>query len=245
MCKKGSNPGKEDANKKIAFWLKLGIIIAFALFVGCIGLYIASQVFITWSVRSLLINVKHIDAALIEILKDIQAYFKDSSNYNIVNLIYTFITAVLIGCLAMFVQNQKSKIDSFETKVSEKHEEMKALGDTLTTYNVTKDILQKLNLAVSFVSEIATVSTISHDEHLISLFSVKYRDYMGEIKKHLEKQKEQKIVFDKNEMVFLATQLCLILDLLQFAQEHGISGIIVNDLNKRCNDCLDLLQQDG
>ena len=232
---------KESANKKIASLLKSGVLIAFLLFAGCIVLYVLSQFYIASSVRSLLDNIGHIDPVVVGILKDIQVYFKDSSSFNIVNLIYTFITAVLIGCLAMFVQNQKEKIDSFEENVDEKHKEIEELGKTLTSYSITKDILQKLNLAVIFTTEISTVSTISQDESLISLFSSRYRDCMGEIKKHLA---AKTIEFDKSEMVFLDSQLCMIRDLLQFSKEHGIPTDVISDLSKRCNDCLDLLRQD-
>jgi hypothetical protein len=73
----------------------------------------------------------------------LQTYYRDSSNFNIISLLYVFISSVFIAALGLYIQNQKEKLDKFEDKRAELAKEIKKSEDDVE--ELTKEIKKNEN----------------------------------------------------------------------------------------------------
>ncbi|MDR1002585.1 MAG: hypothetical protein LBL82_04875 [Oscillospiraceae bacterium] len=94
------------------------VLLSVLLFVFCVIKFFAENNRIADTVLDLANNSNISNSDLIR-FEAIQGYYKDTSNFQIVSLINTFIITVITGLFALHINEQKNKLDEINGKVKE------------------------------------------------------------------------------------------------------------------------------
>lgn len=211
MCKKKTNTRKIDL---VTFFLTAGIILSFGVFIFCVVIYIINSYNINSILESGMLNSKEITLEIIKIYEELQAYYKDATNFNIISLVYVLISSVFMGTLGLYVQRQKERLDNFEDKREKYITEINELSKKIDNINRNLSTFEsKIKKSGKKVKNQLTRSDKSLDKLKIDLENIQ-----KQIKKS---EKEQSFLFITQKLS------------MSMAFAININSICNNDINNK------------
>ena len=140
--KKAKAARKERDYAKI--FLIAGVILSFLLFAFCVFSFIYKEIEITRFVQSALQS----NTTNIDYIKEIQAYYRDASNYTLVSLIYAFIISVVAAFLGFIVERQKEKMNQYEKTIEAGQKELNSSLEKANIFVSQFELLDSLHVAL-------------------------------------------------------------------------------------------------
>lgn len=237
--KKSKKEHKTEKSDAIVFWLSAGIIVSFLLFVFCVIIYIINSNRIISVVQTCITDSPQVSETTLDAFSELQAFYKDSSNFNVVSLLYVLISSILMGTLGLYVQRQKERLDAFEQKKELFEKDIQKytnrLNNLKSSISINKkslnelkiqminseekqtylSITQSLSIALNFATSINSIC--SHqivNQEFLSEYTTRFRDAICEVLKY------QEVEFEKisiENTLFIGKQIGSIVDLLNFA----------------------------
>jgi hypothetical protein len=216
----------------------IGVVFSFLLFIYGVGVYIYQSKEIFSIVKSLTKDLP-LNSNEIESLKALQIYYRDSSNFNIISLVYIFISFILMGTLGMYVQHQKERMEGFEDKsktlfrkITKRDNDVKELRDKLSeqinkidNINIQLNkftILQSLGNAQTYAIQIFTKCNNKEKKpEEMSVYTTWLRDIIYDRSLEEKINSISKSSCDKFELI---KQIDGLVDILSGASHQNNSG---------------------
>jgi len=215
----------------------IGIIFSFLLFIYGVGVYIyqSNQIFniVTCLTRKFPFNSDEIKS-----LEALQVYYRDSSNFNIISLVYIFISFILMGTLGMYVQHQKEQLEKFDQKsktlfrkITQWDKDAKVLKSDLSdqinknnNINIYLDkftILQDLSSAQTYAIQILTQCNNKEKFEEMSVYTTWLRDI---IFNHSLDEKIKRLSASSSDKPEIIKMIDSLIDILSMASHQNNSG---------------------
>lgn len=133
---------KKTKHDIIVVFLTAGIILSFLIFAFCVVIYIINSYRINNIVFECTEKSDQVAINAVNTFKELQNYYKDANNFNIISLLYVLISTVLMGTLGLYVQRQKERLDNFENKKEKIESEVNSFKENLKKCNEQLEGLQ-------------------------------------------------------------------------------------------------------
>ena len=109
------------------------VILSFLIFGFCVVKFAIGTAQINQTVLALTESIANnqphsLSEYVIESFSQLQAFYRDASNFQIVSLLYVLISSVLIGALGLYVQEQRKRVDEADAKREKLEERISAIG---------------------------------------------------------------------------------------------------------------------
>lgn len=263
------NKSKEKRRKEkqdiVVYWLSVGIALSFLLFVFCVFIYILNSNRIISVIEACSTNVEKLTNETITIFSQLQEFYKDASNFNVISLLYVLISSVLMGTLGLYVQRQKERLDLFEEKKESFEQDIRnytnKLNDLKKSINENKknlkivkkqtennkeyqsflSIIQNLGIALNFATNINSICSHENiNEETLSEYATRFRDAIGDILYHTKCDFQK---FSDNNTFFIRKQIGSIIDLLAFAKSKGKDAFSKETYDEFVGYCEELLKR--
>ena len=164
--------------------LMVCVALSFLAFAFCVVVYV-------WRINQLsdfalyLKDSGMITDANLEWLKSLQAYYKDASNFNVINLIYVLIASVLTGLLGAYVQKQKEQVDKKTEQLEEIDVRIQKNSKQLSALEVSGTLLPKLLITLTHATTLYAFACNKAEVEESSFTINRLRDLFEEIKQAL------------------------------------------------------------
>jgi hypothetical protein len=120
----------------------------------------------------------------VEYFRTLMGYQKESSNANMIALIYGIMSTTLVAGMGWLVQSQKKQVEGFDEKMRKKEEELNKLEESMHAMKSETEFqqsMQQINLALMCSAQLCGIITINPNTQDISASVTSLRDVFKEI----------------------------------------------------------------
>ena len=226
--KKGNTDTKKEgkAGAKLLFGV---VALAFLIFAVCVIKFFCDGCKIRDSVLNLINNSRHLTLDNIMVIKDLQTYYKDASNFQIVTLLYVLISAVIMGVLGLYTKEQKDRVDIINKNVEERIKKIDSGQEKLQTLmDENQDgfdrlfFFQQLGIALTHASQINVLCQSEGNPSDITMYITRLRDCLRALEKSCHGDWVKNLSEDNKEIIL--KQIGSVVDMLDFAYNEKYVG---------------------